>query len=115
MKKLEISFPTLTQGSFESNGKETSLTMNCTPEQNASPGPNKQKIRRLKWLGHMMRLHPGTEAKKAFEEDLRKVKRPQGRPKAKWMQTIRKDLSKIGVDLRMLNISRSITRTVETL
>ena len=26
---------------LESNGKETSLTTNCTPEQNASPGPNK--------------------------------------------------------------------------
>ena len=25
---------------LESNGKETSLTTNCTPEQNASPGPN---------------------------------------------------------------------------
>ena len=46
-----------------------------------------------------MRLHPETPARKALKEYLRKVKRPQGRPKTTWMQTVRQDLTSIGIKL----------------
>ena len=49
------------------------------------PWTKQIKIIRLMWLGHMMRLHPETPARNTFEEYLRKVKRPQGRPKTTWM------------------------------
>ena len=71
------------------------------------------KIRRLTWLGHMMRLHPETPARNAFEEYLRKVKRPQGRPKTTWMQTIRQDLSKIGIKLDLSNATKTLNKLVE--
>ena len=70
-------------------------------------------IRRLTWLGHMMRLHPETPARNAFEEYLRKVKRPQGRPKTTWMQTIRQDLSKIGIKLDLSNARKTLNKLVE--
>ena len=61
----------------------------------------------------MMRLHPETPARNAFEEYLRKVKRPQGRPKTTWMQTIRQDLSKIGIKLDLSNARKTLNKLVE--
>ena len=51
--------------------------------------------RRLKWLGHLMRLHPETPARLALAEYLRKVKRPKGRPQRTWMELIKHDLKAI--------------------
>ena len=59
------------------------------------------RARRLTWLGHLIRLHPETPARKALEEYLRKVKRPRGRPKPTWMQTIQQDLNSIGIKLEL--------------
>ena len=36
---------------------------------------------------------------KKLKEHLRKVKRPQGRPKTTWMQTVRQDLATFGIEL----------------
>ena len=55
--------------------------------------------RRLTWLGHLVRLHLETPAWKAVQEYLTKVKRPQGRPKTTWMQTVGQDLARIGINL----------------
>ena len=71
------------------------------------------EIRQLTWLGHMMRLHPETPTRNAFEKYLRKVKRPQGRPKTTWMQTLRHDLSKIGIKLDLLNATKTLNKLFE--
>ena len=42
-----------------------------------------------------MRLHPETPARLALAEDLRKVKRPKGRPQHTWMELIKHDLKAI--------------------
>ena len=46
-----------------------------------------------------MRLHPEIPARKALKEYVRKMKRPQGRPKTTWMQTVRQNLVRIGIKL----------------
>ena len=61
----------------------------------------------------MTRLHPETPARNAFEEYLKKVKRPPGRPKTMWMQTIRQDLSKIGIKLDLSNATETLNKLVE--
>ena len=66
--------------------------------------------RRLTWLGHLMRLHPETPARKALKEYLRKVKRPQGRPKTTWMQTVKQDLSNIGIKLYRSNEAKTLNK-----
>ena len=66
--------------------------------------------RRLTWLGHLMRLHPETPARKALKEYLRKVKRPQGRPKTTWMQTVRQDLTSIGIKLDLSKEAQTLKR-----
>ena len=58
-----------------------------------------------------MCLHPETRARKALKEHLRKVKRPQGRPKTTWMKTVRQDLASVGIEL---DLSRE-TQTLDTL
>ena len=58
-----------------------------------------------------MRLHPETPARKALKEYLRNVKRPQGRPKITWIQTVRQDLAKVGIKL---DLSRG-AQTFDTL
>ena len=60
-----------------------------------------------------MRLHPETPARNTFEEYLRKVKRPQGRPKTTWMHTIRQDLSKIGIKLDLSNATKTLNKLSE--
>ena len=63
-----------------------------------------------------MRLHPETPARKALKEYLKKVKRPQVRPKMTWMQTVRQDLASIGIKLdlskeaKILNKLSDLTR-----
>ena len=69
--------------------------------------------RRLTWLGHLMRLHPETPARKALKEYLRKVKRPQGRPKTTWMQTIRQDLACVGIKLDLSKEAQTLNRLSE--
>ena len=55
--------------------------------------------RRLKWLGHMMRLPDTTPAKQALKESLRTVKRPRGRQKDTWNTIVNRQLNEIGLSL----------------
>ncbi len=48
--------------------------------------------RRLKWLGHLLRLEEDTPVKQALYEALRTVKRPKGRPKQIWVAQMKEDL-----------------------
>ena len=69
------------------------------------------KRRRLNWLGHLMRLNENTPARLAFEEFLRKGKKPKGRPPLTWPEIIRKDLAEINIKLDYNNP----LQTIETL
>ncbi len=60
-----------------------------------------------------MRLNPDTPARKALEEYLRKVKRPQGRPKTTWMQTVRQDLATIDIKLDLAKGTQSLSKLVQ--
>ena len=60
-----------------------------------------------------MRLHPETPARKALGEYLREVKRPRGRPKTTWMQTIRQDLNTIGIKLDLSKATKTLNRLLE--
>ena len=66
--------------------------------------------RRLTWLGHLMRLHPETPARKALKEYLRKVKRLQGRQKITWMQTVKQDLASIEIKLDLSKEAQTLKR-----
>ena len=68
---------------------------------------------RLSWLGHLMRLHPETPARKTLKEYLRKVKRPQGRTKMTWVQTVRQDLASIGIKLDLSKEAQTLNRLYE--
>ena len=59
----------------------------------------KIRRRRLKWLGHMLRLPELSPAQQALQEALRPVKRPRGRPKNTWIQLINKDLKQADLKL----------------
>ncbi len=59
----------------------------------------KIRLRRLKWLGHLMRLPEESPTRLALEEALRIVKRPQGRPKTTWISMMNGELKKINSKL----------------
>ena len=44
--------------------------------------------RRLKWLGHLMRLPEETPARRSQKESLSEIKRKVGRPKLTWIKVI---------------------------
>ena len=60
-----------------------------------------------------MHLHSETPARKALKEYLRKVKRPQGRPKTTWMQTVREDLTSVGSILDLVTEAHIVNRLSE--
>ena len=60
-----------------------------------------------------MQLHPETPARKAFEECLKKGKKPRGRPKTTWMQTIRQDLNSIGIKFDLSKATKTLNRLLE--
>jgi len=49
--------------------------------------------KRMSFLGHLMRLHPETPARKALAEARRRVRRPRGRPKEIWLRGIERQLA----------------------
>ena len=49
------------------------------------------KVRRLNWLGHLLRLPKETPARQALTEYSRKTKRPVGRPKPTWVASVLKE------------------------
>ena len=58
------------------------------------------KRRRLSFLGHVMRLHPETPARRALAEFLRPVKRPQGRPTKTWFECVKNDLKEMDITIK---------------
>ena len=54
------------------------------------------KIRRLEWLGHIIRMNETRSVKKIFEGKL-EGRRGRGRPRLKWINDVEDDLRKLGV------------------
>jgi transcription termination factor 2 len=54
------------------------------------------KIRRLEWLGHIIRMDETRCVKKIFEGKL-DGRRGRGRPRLRWINDVKDDLMKLGV------------------
>ena len=54
------------------------------------------KIRRLEWLGHVIRMNETRSVKKVFEGKL-EGRRGRGRPRLRWIDDVEDDLRKLGV------------------
>lgn len=67
------------------------------------------KKRRLKWLGHLLRLPEETPARQALHQAMLPVKRPRGKPKTTWVSLIRKELAEINIDFCINNMSHVVT------
>ena len=74
--------------------KKTS-SVNLHQMTKAEKWSNVIKGRRLKWLGHMMRMDKQIPVRKALEEALRPAKKRRGKPPTTWMKAIEKDLNQI--------------------
>ena len=54
------------------------------------------KIRRLEWIGHVIRMNETRSVKKIFEGKL-DGRRGRGRPRLRWIDNVEDDLRKLGV------------------
>jgi hypothetical protein len=54
------------------------------------------KIRRLEWLGHVVRMNETRSVKKIFERKL-EGKRGRGQPRLRWINDVEDELRKLGV------------------
>ena len=54
------------------------------------------KIRRLEWIGHVIRMNETRSVKKIFEGKL-DGRRGRGRPRLRWIDDVEDDLRKLGV------------------
>ena len=54
------------------------------------------RIRRLEWLGHVIRINETRSIKKIFEGKLER-RRGRGRPRLRWTDDVEDDLRKLGV------------------
>jgi len=63
------------------------------------------KIRRLEWLGHMVRMNETRSVKKIFQGKL-EGRRGSGRPRLRWINDVEDDL-------RMLGVKRWRTKALE--
>ena len=67
-----------------------------------TPWSKKIKRRRLSWLGHLLRLHPDTPARKALVATLNpNLNRKVGHPPTTWTTVINKDLKEINKNLSL--------------
>lgn len=73
----------------------------------------KIRRRRLNWLGHLMRLHKHTPARRALEESLQPSKKNLGRPPITWTKLIEKDLATVNIELN--TNKNTVDTTVKTL
>ena len=60
-----------------------------------TPWSNIIQQRRLRWLGHLLRLPEDTPAREALEEYRKPARRPRGGQKTTWLKTIQLDLNEI--------------------
>ena len=51
--------------------------------------------RRLKWLGHVLRMEDSRIPRQAIQGKLRGYRRKPGRPRKNWMDIIRRDLKDV--------------------
>ena len=54
------------------------------------------KIRRLEWLGHVIKMNETRSVRKIFEGKL-EGRRGKGRPRLRWINDVEDDLRKLGV------------------
>ena len=64
------------------------------------------KIRRLRFLGHLLRLVIETPARNALDEYFRPALRDPGRPITTWWTIIKKYLEKIDVTMELVELLR---------
>ena len=69
------------------------------------PRSHVMKERRLRWYGHLLRLHEETPARKALKECERKVKKPKGGQKLTWIQLVKKDLKELNLTEEQAKVS----------
>jgi hypothetical protein len=69
-----------------------------TGEENWS---QKIRKRRLRWLGHLMRLPETAPVQQALTEALRPTKRPPGKPKTTWVSRMNMDLKELSPQLKL--------------
>ena len=50
------------------------------------------KTRRIRWFGHVARLHQETPARKALEYAMKTIKHPVGTPKTTWLKVMKSQL-----------------------
>ena len=63
------------------------------------------KSRRLRFLGHLLRLHDETPAKQALQEFLRPAQKDRGRPPLTWWSIVIKDLKELGINYTNLHLN----------
>ena len=67
------------------------------------PWSIKIKKRALNCLGHLLRLHETTPTRRALAEGIKKMKRPQGRPKDTWIKMIENYLKDSTLNINFKN------------
>ena len=64
---------------------------------NLQPWSQTIRVRRLRWLGHVLRLPQSSPASIALKEALRIVNKPRGGPIATWLSLVKKQLVQLNV------------------
>jgi hypothetical protein len=55
------------------------------------------KLQRLRWMGHLYRMHDARNAKKIYQTNLYQ-KRPKGRPNARWKNEVENNIRKMRIE-----------------
>ena len=66
------------------------------------------KKRRLKWLGHLLRLPKEIPTKQAVHQVI-PIKRPRGKPNATWVNLIRKEMAALNINFYLQNFNQILT------